>query len=88
MHAIRHNTFIESTVYPVWSWNAHKRRERKRESIRQRAEEFISEIGVDNVVSVVEHAPSFGPFSVVVWYRESINTEDLVVRPADETHGA
>jgi hypothetical protein len=88
MNAIRHSTFVESTVYPIWSWNATARRERKRESIRQRAEEFINEIGVDKVVSVTEHAPSFGPFSVVVWYREAVNTDDLVLRAADDKHSA
>ena len=88
MKLIRHNVFTESTVYPIWSWNAHSRRERKRESIRQRAEEFINDIGADNVVSVTEHATSLGPFSVVVWYRETVNTENLVLRPTDDKHSA
>jgi alpha-D-ribose 1-methylphosphonate 5-triphosphate diphosphatase PhnM len=88
MKVIRHKVFTESTVYPIWSWNAHARRERKRESIRQRAEEFINEIGVDNVVSVTEHAPTLGPFSVVVWYREIINTDELVVRASDDKYSA
>ena len=88
MNAIRHNTFVESTVDPIWSWDSTARRERKRESIRRRAEEFISDIGADKVISVIENAPSFGPFSVVVWYREHVNTDDLVLRPADEKQSA
>jgi hypothetical protein len=46
-----------------------------RERIRAQAEAFASEIGVENVVSVTEHAMSFGPFSVVVWYRAAQDAE-------------
>jgi hypothetical protein len=45
--------------------------EGNRERIREQAQAFINEIGAENVVSVAEHAMSFGPFSVVVWYRTS-----------------
>ena len=41
-----------------------------RDDIRRQAQEFVnSEIGANNVVSIVEHAGSFQAFSVVVWYR-------------------
>ena len=89
MKSIQHNAFVESAVYPIWSWNARARRERNRERIRQRAEAFISEIGVDNVVSVTEHAPTLGPFSVVVWwYREFTESDALVVRATDQKESA
>ena len=85
MKNIQHKVFVESTVYPLWTWNAHARRERNRERIRQRAEAFINEIGVENVVSVIENAPTLGPFSVVVWWsREFTQGEALVVRATDE----
>ena len=85
MKSIQHSAFVESVTYPVWGWKARARRERSRESIRQRAEEFINEIGVDNVVSVIEHAPTLGPFSVVVWwYREFTMSDALVERATGE----
>ena len=89
MKSIQHNVFAESVAYPIWGWDASARRERKRETIRQRAEAFINEIGVDNVVSVTEHAPTMGPFSVVVWwYRELPNADTLVIRASDENQNA
>jgi hypothetical protein len=59
--------------------------ERKRERIRQQAETFINETGADKIVSVAEHAPTLGPFSVVVWWcRELPDTETPVVRASAE----
>ena len=85
MKSMHHKAFVESKVYPIWCTNAREGRERNRERIRQRAEAFINEIGVDNIVSVTENAPTLGPFSVVVWwYREFTNAETLVVRATDE----
>ena len=85
MKHIQHKTFVESKCYPIWCTNAHKGRERSRERIRQQAEAFINEIGADNVVSVTEHAPTLGPFSVVVWWhREFTDSDALVVRATDE----
>jgi hypothetical protein len=85
MKSMQHKAFVESKVYPIWCTNASERRERNRERIRQQAEAFINEIGVENIVSVTEHAPTLGPFSVVVWwYREFTNAEALVVRATDE----
>jgi hypothetical protein len=49
---------------------AHPQHEKDRERLRQRAEDFINEIGAANVVSLIEHEPRFGPFSVVVWWLE------------------
>jgi hypothetical protein len=88
MKSIQHSVFVESVVYPIWSLNAGARRERNRERIRQRAEAFINEIGVENVVSIAEHATTFGPFSVAVWwYREFTEADTLVVRASgDEEH--
>jgi len=81
--------FSESVAYPIWVWNGSARRERSRERIRYRAEAFINEIGVDNVVSVAEHAPTFGSFSVVVWwYREYADIDTPVIRATDETQHA
>ena len=85
MKSMQHKAFVESKVYPIWCTNASERRERNRERIRQQAEAFINEIGVENIMSVTEHAPTLGPFSVVVWwYREVSETETLVMRPVGE----
>jgi len=85
MKSVQHKTFIESAVYPIWSWNARDGREQNRERVRRRAEAFINEIGVEKVASVTEHAPSLGPFSVVVWwYREFTDSDTLVLRATDE----
>jgi len=89
MKTIQHNVFSEKAEYAIWGRDARARRERNRERIRQRAEAFINEIGVENVVSVTENAPTVGPFSVVVWwYREFANTDTLVVRASDENQNA
>jgi len=61
---MRHKAFVGPTFYFNFrGLNAN------REKIREQAEDFINEIGSENVVSVTEHAMSWGPFSVVVWYR-------------------
>ena len=89
MKSIQHSAFSEKAVYPVWGWNANARRERNRDRIRRRAAAFINEIGVDNLVSVIEHAPTIGPFSVVVWwYREFDDADTMVVRASDENPNA
>ena len=64
MKSIQHKSFVGPTFY----WN-FKGLDKNREKIRKRAEAFIGQIGVDNVVSITEHAMTLGPFSVVVWYR-------------------
>lgn len=64
MTTLRHKTFIGPTIYlQGGSLNEN------REAIRGHAEAFINAVGSENVLSVCEHAMSFGPFSVVVWYR-------------------
>jgi hypothetical protein len=89
MKSIQHKAFVESKACPIWCTNARAHRERNRERIRQQAEAFINEIGADNVLSVTEHAPTLGPFSVVVWwYREFTNADALVVRATDEKQSA
>jgi hypothetical protein len=86
MKTIQHSIFTDSVTYSILAWNAHTRRERSRERVRQRAEQFINEIGVDSVLSVSEHASTFGPFSVVVWWhRELPDQETLVIRASDES---
>jgi hypothetical protein len=56
--------------------------ERKRERIRRQAEDFINESGAKNIVSVTEHAPTLGRFSVVVWwYHEVPDADTPVIRP-------
>jgi hypothetical protein len=91
MKIIQHSVLAESRGYPlgsIFSWNAPFR-EGNRERIRQRAEALINEIGVENVVSVTEHASTLGPFSVVVWwYREVPEGETLVIRASNENGAA
>ena len=96
MKAIQHSVFAEPGGYsigflPLPTYPA-VRRERNRETIRRQVEAFINEIGVESVVSITEHAPTLGPFSVVVWwYRElpgKPDTETLVIRAADESKTA
>jgi hypothetical protein len=85
MKRIRHTVFTNSVRYPLWGWKADPQREKGQERLRQRAEDFINEIGAANVVSLIEHEPRFGPFSVVVWWlEESPEDQDLVIRAADE----
>jgi hypothetical protein len=63
MKKIRYKTFVGPIMY--WSGSLNSNREK----FRKQAEAFINEIGVENVLSVTEHAIPLGPFSVVVWYR-------------------
>ncbi len=65
MPTIHHKTFAGSTFY--WRGTLLGNREK----IRAQAEAFVKEVGVENVVSITEHAMTFGPFSVVVWYRSN-----------------
>jgi hypothetical protein len=61
MVTLRHKTFVGPTVYTQGATLNENR-----EAIRARAEGFVNAVGVANVVSVCEHAMTFGPFSVVV----------------------
>jgi hypothetical protein len=42
-----------------------------REAIRFIAQRFANEVGVDNVVTVVEHADYYSQFSIVVWFKST-----------------
>jgi hypothetical protein len=94
MKIIQHSVFVSSVVYSALSVLSRtagtlQADERRREKIRQQAEEFINGIGADNVVSVTEHAPTLGPFFVVVWWRREVTDTDApVVRAADEKQSA
>jgi hypothetical protein len=92
MKVIQHSVFAESRGYSlgsIFSSSFPVLRERNREKIRQQVDAFINEIGVENVVSVSEHASTLGPFSVVVWwYREVPEGETLVIRASDESETA
>jgi hypothetical protein len=93
MKVIQHSVFAESSEWPILSIFASgvaARRARGRERIRERAEAFINEIGIQSVVSVSEHASTLGPFSVVVWWYRELppDTETLVIRPSDESKTA
>jgi len=66
MPRIEYKSFVGPTVY--WSFRSLNA---SREKVRQQAQDFINGIGVDQVVSVTEHAMTMGPFSVVIWYRVS-----------------
>lgn len=68
---MRHKAFVGPIIY----WNARSLIE-NRERIREQAQAFINDIGAERVVSVTEHAMTFGPFSVVVWYRAEEDTAD------------
>lgn len=60
--------------------------ERKHERIRRQAVAFINETGAENVISVVDHAPTLGPFSVVVWWHHEVPDSDTpVIRAFAET---
>jgi hypothetical protein len=85
MKQIRHTVFTKSFRYPLWGWKADPRREKDRERLRQRAEDFINEIGTANVVSLIEHEPRDGQFSVIVWWLEDLpKEEELVIRAAGD----
>jgi hypothetical protein len=59
-----HRTFVGPTVYFQGGGVIGNR-----ETIREIAEQFAASIGAENVVSVVEEVTTFGPFTIVVWYR-------------------
>ncbi len=102
MKVIQHSVFEESRVwYPLAimllfsSAGVEAQRARSREKIRERAEAFINEIGLESVVAITEHGSSLGPFSVVVWWRREVqdtekvpDTETLVIRASDESETA
>ena len=71
MATLRHKTFVGPTVYLQGATLNENR-----EAIRARAEVFVNAVGVANVVSVCEHAMTFGPFTVVVWYRDDSRGPD------------
>jgi hypothetical protein len=77
---MRHRTFIGPTFY-----TAGKSLNENREVIRAQAQAFVNAVGVDNVVSVCEHAMTLGPFSVVVWYRSATEEESAVVQVNNAT---
>jgi hypothetical protein len=56
---LRHRTFIAPLVFSPRG---------TREAVRLIAERFANEVGVENVVTVVEHADQGGRFTVVVWF--------------------
>jgi hypothetical protein len=71
MEALRHKTFVGPTIYlQGGSLNDN------REAIRALAEAFVCTVGAKNVVSICEHAMTFRPFSVVVWYRAGVVDSD------------
>jgi hypothetical protein len=85
MKRIEHTLFTESVTPPFWECFASERRELRLKKIRERAGDFINEAGPDCIVSVTEHAPAFGRFSVAVWwYHEVPDTDTPVIRPVVE----
>jgi hypothetical protein len=63
MKRIRHKTFATQNFL-------------KWETVRDQAEAFINEIGVENVVSVAESSSALGSSNVVVWYRTDEGRHD------------
>jgi hypothetical protein len=61
---LRHRTFIGPRMFLFTPRGA-------REAIRIIAQRFANEVGVENVVAIVEHADSYGPFSMVVWFKST-----------------
>ena len=59
---LRHRTFIGPRMLTPRG---------TREAIRVIAQRFANEVGVENVVTVVENADSYGPFSIVVWFKST-----------------
>jgi hypothetical protein len=80
MMELRHKTFVGPTIY----WQGGTLNE-NREAIRAEAEAFANRIGLERVVSLSEHAMSFGPFSVVVWYRATPTELDSPVVQVSNT---
>jgi hypothetical protein len=71
MAMIKRKTFVGPLVYFGREFSGCGSLTACRDVIRDRAQAFINEIaGPENVVSVTEHAMTFGPFSVVVWYHD------------------
>jgi len=91
---IEHTVFAEPESFrfrsPFWALLFPRTGgERKRERIRRQAEAFINETGAEKVVSVAEHAPTLGPFSVVVWwYHEVPEIETPVIRASAQDQNA
>ena len=63
---LRHRTFVGPTVYFQGGGVIANR-----ETIRGIAEEFANSVGDENIVSIAEHVTTFGPFTIVVWYRSN-----------------
>lgn len=88
MKRIEHTVFAEPEApgLPFWAlFLPVSGQENKRERMRRKAETFVNETGLDNIVSIIEHAPAFGPFSVVVWwYRELPDAHTPVIRASAE----
>jgi hypothetical protein len=83
MKRIEHTVFSEpeSRRRPFWAlFFPVGGQERTRERLRRQAEAFINETGPGNLVSVIEHAPDFGPFSVVVWRYREVPDDTPVIR--------
>ena len=57
---LRHRTFIGPAMFTPRG---------TREAVRLIAERFANEVGVENVIAIVEH--SNGPFSIVVWFKST-----------------
>ena len=67
---LRHRTFIGPFMFTPRG---------TREAVRGIAQRFANEVvGVENIVSVVEHAGN--PFCVVVWFRSSEAEQRLAAR--------
>ncbi len=91
MKRIGHTVFAEPESlrfrFPIWALLFRPiGGERKRERIRRQAVAFINETGAERIVSVTEHGPTLGPFSVVVWwYHELSDIDTPVIRAFEET---
>src|SRR5437763_13959086 len=60
---LRHRTFIGPRMFTPRG---------TREAIRIIAQRFANEVGVENVVTVIEHAdPAYGAFSIVIWFKSA-----------------
>jgi hypothetical protein len=69
---MKHKAFVGPVIY--WGGGSLNM---NREKIRYEAEAFMNQIGPEKVVSVAEHAMTLGPFSVVVWYRDEVESAYL-----------
>ena len=84
MRRIEYTVFSESVKSPIWDCFSSTRLERRRKRIRQRAEAFINETTPIDVFAVIEHAPLFGSFSLVVWFYREIPADTPVIRASPE----